>query len=110
MEPNTTKARIHQSKEMYYNTKKLKPGLVASYDIWNGKGEGLFLFEHFKNLSLTYLLRQPPNYSPRTHKRPTVHEHDSYARDTIIHNLLISTSTMTLGMQASIFGACRKPG
>ena len=31
--PNTTKARIHQSKEMYYNTKKLKPGLVAFYDI-----------------------------------------------------------------------------
>jgi len=25
----TTKARIHQSKQMYYNTKKLKPGLVA---------------------------------------------------------------------------------
>ena len=27
-----TKAHIQQSKEMYYNTKKLKPGLVASYD------------------------------------------------------------------------------
>ena len=36
--PNATKARIHQSKEMY-NTKKLKPGLVASYDIWPGNGE-----------------------------------------------------------------------
>ena len=29
---NTTKARIHQSKEMYYNTKKLTPGLVAFYN------------------------------------------------------------------------------
>jgi len=33
--PNTTKARIHQSKEMY-NTKKRKPDLVASYDIHPG--------------------------------------------------------------------------
>jgi len=24
--------------------KKLKPGLVASYDIWSGNREGLFLF------------------------------------------------------------------
>jgi len=36
--PNTTKAHIYQSKQMYYTTtqnkrKKLKPGLVASYDI-----------------------------------------------------------------------------
>jgi len=35
--------------------KKLKPGLVASYDIWPGNGEGLFWFRHFINLSLTYL-------------------------------------------------------
>jgi len=37
--PNTTKAHIHQSKEMCYNTintKKLKPGLVTSYDIRPG--------------------------------------------------------------------------
>ena len=40
--PNTTKAHIHQSKQMYYNTKKLKPGLVTSYNIWPGNGEGLF--------------------------------------------------------------------
>jgi len=32
---------------------KLKPGLVASYDIWPGNGEGLFWFWHFINLSLT---------------------------------------------------------
>jgi len=68
--PNTTKAHIHQSKEMYYNTnkhKKLKPGLVASYDIRPGNREGLFLFQPFINLSLTCLLRHLPTYSPRTH-------------------------------------------
>ena len=26
---------------MYYNTKKLKPGLVAFYDVWPGNGAGL---------------------------------------------------------------------
>jgi len=43
--PNTTKAHIHQSKELYYNkinTKKLKPALVVSYDIRPGNQEGLF--------------------------------------------------------------------
>jgi len=39
------------------NTKKLKPGLVASYDIRPGNGEGLFRFRCFINLSLTYLLK-----------------------------------------------------
>jgi len=36
--PNTTKARIHQSKETYNtkNIKKLKPGLVACCDIRPG--------------------------------------------------------------------------
>jgi len=34
--------------------KKLKPGLVESYDIRPGNGEGLFWFWHFINLSLTY--------------------------------------------------------
>jgi len=36
--------------------KKLMPGLVASYDIRPGNGEGLFLFWRFINLSLTYTL------------------------------------------------------
>ena len=45
---------------MYYTViknkhKKLKPGLVASYDIRPGNGEDLFLFRLFINLSLTYL-------------------------------------------------------
>jgi len=30
--------------------KKLKPVFVASYDIWNGNGQGLLLFWHFINL------------------------------------------------------------
>jgi len=43
--PNTTKACINQSKEMYYATKeaqKLKPGLIAFYDIRPGNDAGLF--------------------------------------------------------------------
>ena len=40
--PNTTKAGIHQSKEMYYNTNKLKPGLVAFYNMQPGNGASLF--------------------------------------------------------------------
>jgi len=44
--PNTTKARIRQSKETYCMTqnkhKKLKSGLVAFYDIRPGHGAGLF--------------------------------------------------------------------
>jgi len=42
--------------------KKLKPGLIASYDIWPGNGDGLFLFWRFINLSLTYLLSHLPTY------------------------------------------------
>jgi len=40
--PNTTTAHIHQSKEMYTNTKKLKPGSVAFYDIQPVNRAGLF--------------------------------------------------------------------
>jgi len=36
--------------------KRLKLGLVASYDIQPGNKEGLFLLWHFINLSPTYLL------------------------------------------------------
>jgi len=43
--------------------KKLKPRLVASYDIQPGNGWGLFLFWHIINLSLTYSL----TYSPGNH-------------------------------------------
>ena len=46
---------------------KLKPGLLASYDIRPGNGEGLVLFRRFINLSLTYLETYPLTYSPGTH-------------------------------------------
>jgi len=36
------------------NTKKLKPGSVTSYNIRTVHGEGIFWFQHFINLSLTY--------------------------------------------------------
>jgi len=42
--------------------KNLKSGLVASYNIRPGNGEGLFLFWRFINLSLTYLLRHLSTY------------------------------------------------
>jgi len=50
--------------------KKLKPGLVASYDIWPGNGECLFWFWCFINLWLTYLDTYPLTYSPGTHTGP----------------------------------------
>ena len=54
---NAAKALQHK-----INTKKLKPGLVASYDIWPGNGQGLFWFWRFINLSLTFLIRHLPTY------------------------------------------------
>jgi len=51
----------------YGGHKKLKPGLVASYDIRPGNGEDLFSFWRFINLSLTYLRRHLPTYTPGTH-------------------------------------------
>jgi len=50
------------------NTKKLKPGLVASHDIRPGDGVGLFWFRRFINLSLTYSL----SYNPGTHTRHVI--------------------------------------
>jgi len=47
--------------------KKLKPSLIASYDIRPGNGEGLFLFRLFVNLSLTYLGTYLLTYSPEIH-------------------------------------------
>jgi len=69
--PNTTKAHIHQSKQMYYNTKKLKPGLVTSYNIRSGNGEGLFLFRRFINSPLSYLDTYPLTYSPGPTRAPS---------------------------------------
>jgi len=48
--------------------KKLKPGLVASYNIRPGNGEGLFWFQCFIICHLlTYLDTYPLTYSPGTH-------------------------------------------
>jgi len=41
------------------NTKKLKPWLVASYGIWPGNGEGLFLFRSLEGEAATYTDRKP---------------------------------------------------
>jgi len=52
--PNTTKAHIHRLKNALQhkiNTKKLKLGLVAVYNLQARNGEGLLWFRHF-----TYLL------------------------------------------------------
>jgi len=53
--------------------KKLKPGLVASYDIQPGNREGLLWFWRFINLSLTYLIRHWPTYSPGPTRGNTWH-------------------------------------
>ena len=62
------KLNLTQQKHTFTNEKKcttiqnkhrkLKPGLVASYDIQPRNGEGLVLFWRFTNLSLTYSLTQ----------------------------------------------------
>jgi len=52
------------------NTRKLKPGLVASYDIRPGNWEDLFLFRQLINLSLAYIDIYPLTYSPDTHTGP----------------------------------------
>jgi len=44
------------------HTKNLKPGLLASYDVWPGNRVGPFLHQRFINLSLTHLLRHLSNY------------------------------------------------
>jgi len=70
--------------------KKIKPSLVASYDIRPGNGEGLFLFRRFINLSLTYLLRHLLTYlQPRDPHRArfTCNAHVSFT-STISHTCL----------------------
>jgi len=56
---NQKKCTTTQNKQ-----KKLKPGLIASYDIQHGNGEGLFWFRSFINLSLTYLLTYLDRHLP----------------------------------------------
>ena len=52
---NQNKCTTTQNKQ-----KKLKLGIVTSYDIRPKNGKGLFLFRRFINLSPTYLLRHLP--------------------------------------------------
>jgi len=75
------KPNLTQQKHIFTNQKKciitqnkhtkIKPGLVASYNIRPGNREGLFWFWCFINLSLTYLDTYPLTYSPRTHMGQT---------------------------------------
>jgi len=63
------KLNLTQQKDTLINKKrtttqkKLKPGLVASYSICPGNGEGLFWFSRFINLSLTYLVKAKFHYT-----------------------------------------------
>jgi len=51
------------------NLTQQKPGLVASYNIRPGNGEGIFWFRRFINLSLNYLLSHLPTYLQPRHPR-----------------------------------------
>jgi len=82
--PDTTKEHIHQYVLQHKINKK--PGLVASYDIRPGNGHGLFCFQWFIKLSLTYLLRQLPT-CPRDPHGPTIWEQHTHTYD------LLATST-----------------
>jgi len=62
------KRNVRQNK---INTKKLKPGIVSSYDTRPANRKGVFWFRHFKNLSLTYLLTYLDNYPLTYSPRPT---------------------------------------
>ena len=46
-----------QKKNVLQHKKKRKPCLFASYDNRPGNGVGLFLFQRFIHLPITYLLR-----------------------------------------------------
>jgi len=65
--PNTPKAHIHQSKEMYYNTKqtqntKARFSRLLWHPAWKQR-RPILLFQRFINLSLTYLTLT--TYQPR---------------------------------------------
>jgi len=81
------------------NTKKLKPGLIASCDIRPRNGEGLLQFRRFINLSLTYLLRHLPLTAPDLHGAANRGRHgtDCYQNEhhktTVNSDLILATST-----------------
>ena len=59
--------------------KKLKPGLVASYDIQPGNEVGTFWFQCFINLLLTYLLRH--SLTAPNHTGPVINSTTELHRD-----------------------------
>jgi len=59
---NTGALRCTQCCGNKHAAKKLKTGLVASYDIWPANGVGIFLFWHFINLLFIYLLTHLTTY------------------------------------------------
>jgi len=70
----STEGKQNKFTKMQNKHKKLKQGLVTSYDIRPGNEEGLFLFWCFIDLTVTYLLRHLPTYlQPRN--RHGVHDH-----------------------------------
>jgi len=72
------------------NTKKLKPGIVASYDIHPGNGEGLFLFWCFINLPLTYLDTYPLTaLDPHGAKEGFVHKYGVKQKATCNSDMLL---------------------
>ena len=59
---NTGALRCTQCCGNKHATKKLKTGLVASYDTWPANEVGLFLFCHFINSLFIYFLIHLPTY------------------------------------------------
>ena len=63
--PNTTNAHIHQSKQMYYNTKTKARFSRLLHLSWKWRGP---ILDSVLHKSVTYLLRHLPTYlQPRTH-------------------------------------------
>jgi len=62
---------------MSYSTQK-RSGLVTSYDIRPGNGEGLFRFRRFINFSLTYLDTYPLTYNPGSHMGQQINYKNPY--------------------------------
>ena len=96
--PNTTKAHIHQSKEMYYNTKykktKARFSRLLQHQAW--KRRRPILVQRFINLSLTYSL----TYSPGTH---TGHQ---YYLSYHLTKQLVSHTSMTNYLHVPITAHC----
>jgi len=78
------------------NPKKLKPGLIASYDLRPGNGEGLFWFRRLINLSLTYLDTYPLTYSPGTHTGRAIQKPLKISATSFHGSYLVRDTKMTM--------------